>query len=226
MTDNDIGPIPPNVISGENEAGPVIPEVTPIPVDLGAGQETQEQSNFNWKPSKPQGALSRNPSTPNLQSPLGFRFFVRRSPNVNYYVNKCNVPGVSLGPATHATPNLIIPEPGDHIQFEPLVVTFRVDEGMKNYFEISNWMKAIAGFNPRELIKLAANPEWSGYGILSEIEVIVLNAQKNAIRNIFYHRAWPTQLSTLQFDTTLETVDYVPATCVFYYMDYSTDTNV
>ena len=221
MTDPNV----PAIFSGENESGPP-PVITEIPVDLGAGQETQNQSNFNWKPAKPQGALSRNPETVNLQTPLGFRFFIKRAPTVNYFINKINIPGVSLGPATHATPNLIIPEPGDHIQFEPLVVTFQVDEGLGNYFEISKWMKAISGFDTDELIKLSVNPEWSGYGILSELQVIVLNAQKNAVRNIVYHRAWPTQLSTLQFDATLDSVDYVPATAVFYYVSYSTNTDV
>lgn len=215
----------PTIISGETEGLPP-PPVTEIPVSLGLGQTSQYQSDFNWKPAKPTGALSRNPSTVNLQSPLGFRFNVQRSPDVTYFVNRINVPGMSVGAAPYATPNLIMPLPGDHIQFEPLVVTFRVDEGMKNYFELAHWMKGLSGFDTKELSKMVANPEWSGYGVTSELEVLVLNAQKNAVRKIFYHHAWPTQLSTLQFDVSLETVDYVPATVVFMYRDYDTDTDV
>lgn len=197
--------------------------ITPV---LVSGQETQNQSDAQWKPLKQQGALSRNPETTDLQTPLGFRFLLRRSPNITFFVNKINVPGVSLPAALQPTQKLIIPLPGDHIAFEPLILTFRVDEGMGNYFELSEWVKAVSSFNPEEFAKLAANPQWSGYGLTSEILVTVLNAQKNVVRVITYHEAWPTQLSTLQFDVSLKTVGYVPATAVFYYHHYTTSKDV
>jgi hypothetical protein len=201
-----------------------VEDVSQAPV--GNNNTSQGQSDALWKPNKLQGALSRNPSSTNLQTPLGFRFFLKRSPTTNYFVQRCNVPGISLPQAPQATVNLIIPQPGDHIQFEPLVVTFQVDEGMDNYFDLQHWLRAVSGFDPRDYARLSQHPDWTGHGLLSEITVIILNAQKNAIRKIEYHNCWPTQVSTLNFDTRTENIEYVPATAVFYYMSYDTSTDV
>ena len=199
--------------------------ITPILVSDGDTQ-SQVESNESWKPETWRGALARNPSVTDLQTPLNFRFFIRRLPDVTYHIAKTNVPGLTVPMAPFATNDVIIPIPGDHIQFEPLVVTFRVQEGMGNYFQLADWMKAVSAFDPEELKELAANPEWTGYGVTSDLLIVILNAQKNAIRRIFYHDAWPTQLSTLNFDSTLTKVNYVPATVVFHYRYYTTDTDV
>ena len=188
---------------------------------------SQVQSDLNWKPDKPQGAINQNPKTENLQSPLGFRVHIKRSPNTNYFVHRINVPGILLPSADEATPFTVIPQPGDHVTFDPLVLTFRVDEGMNNYFELQKWLLDISGLDGGKAYqKLNKRPEYTGFGVKSEILVSCLNAQKNPVRNITYHDSWPTQLSGLQYDASLTSVDYLTATCTFRYIFYESTTDV
>jgi hypothetical protein len=181
----------------------------------------------NWEPPKPTGALKDNPKTEDLQSALGIRFHLKRSPNTNYFVYRINLPGITLPSADEGTPFIELPQPGDHIQFEqPLIVTFRVDKGLNNYFELHHWLKDISGFNPKKYAELNKNPEYTGYGIKSEILVSLLNAQKNVIRNLTYHECWPTSLSTLVFDAAVTEERYLTATCVFRFSDFSSTLDV
>jgi len=189
--------------------------------------QNQAESDLNWKPDKVQGAINANPKTENLQSPLGFRFMLRRSPNTNYFVHRINIPGLLLPSADEATPYVVIPQPGDHVVFDPLVLTFRVDEGMHNYFELQEWLREVSGLaGGKAYAKLAKRPEYTGFGVKSEILVSCLNAQKNAVRNITYHDSWPSQLTGLQYDASLTSVDYLIATCTFRYSIYETTTDV
>ena len=167
------------------------------------------------------GAIGQVPETFNYQSPLGFRFFIKRLPNVNYFVNKINIPGVTLPAADEQTPFVVLPQPGDHVIFEPLVLTFLVDEGLNNYIELQKWLRTISdlqGGNAYE--KLNKHPEWTGHGVKSEIVLSLLDSAKNAKVNVLFHDAWPSNLTSLQFDATHQDVPYLVATSVFKYSTY------
>jgi hypothetical protein len=166
------------------------------------------------------GAFKAIPDTFNLQNPLYFRFFIKRLPEVNYYVNKINIPALSLPAAMEASPQLEIPQPGDHVQFQPLVLDFLASEGLKNYIQLQKWLKAIGGILPKDYAKLASNPEYTGYGVKSEIILSILDGLNNAIVNVTFHDAWPTSLSQLQFDATLPDIPYLKAQAVFRYTTY------
>jgi hypothetical protein len=196
-------------------------------IDVSISTPPFEPIRPNWEPTKPTGALENNPKTEDTQSALGCRFHIQRSPNTNYFVYRVNIPGITLPAAEEGTPFISLPQPGDHIQFEqPLVVTFRVDRGLNNYFELWNWVRDIAGIDPKAYTKLNQNPEYSGYGIKSEILVSILNSQKNVIRNFTYHEAWPSSLSTLQLDASATEERYLTATVVFKFNDYSSTLDV
>lgn len=181
-----------------------------------------------WQSQKPTGALEQVPSTVNLQSPLGFRFFIKRLPNVAFFVNKMNLPGITLPAAEEATPFMMLPKPGDHVVYEQLVLNFRIDEGMENYFSLQDWLQTIGGLKGGEAYgRLAAKPEYTGYGLESEILVSVLNAQKNVVRNITYSDSWPTQLKLDNiFDAGLTEVQYFSATAIFRFSVMTSSTEV
>ena len=95
-------------------------------------------------------AITNQPTNPQFLSPVGFNFNIRKLPNVNYFVQAVNLPGVQLGETPLNTPFHIIPTPGDHITYGEMAVTFKVDEDMENYIELYNWMQYLGfpeGFN-------------------------------------------------------------------------------
>ena len=53
---------------------------------------------------------------------------------------RANVPGVSLGQAVQTTPLLDMPIIGDKLTYDDFYVTFLVDEELKNYTEMHDWL--------------------------------------------------------------------------------------
>ena len=80
-------------------------------------------------------ARADQPTNLNYLSPLGFKFTLRRSPTVNYFCQSVDIPAISMTPVNTPTPVGILVRPGDKIVYEPLTLSFRVDEDMKNYIE-------------------------------------------------------------------------------------------
>ena len=72
-------------------------------------------------------ALQNLPSNISYLSPIGFRFMLSNHPEVNYFCQAANVPGISLGGVEFPTPLKNIQYSGDEISFEELYIRFVVD---------------------------------------------------------------------------------------------------
>ena len=77
--------------------------------------------------------ITDQPTNLNYLSPLGFKFTLRRLPMVNYFCQSVDIPAISMTPINTPTPVGTLVRPGDKIAYDPLTITFRVDEDMKNY---------------------------------------------------------------------------------------------
>lgn len=175
-------------------------------------------------------AITDLPSNKNFLSPLGFTFAIKKTPNVNYFVQSATLPQITLGQADIQTPFVRLPIPGDHIDFGTFSVTFRIDEDMRNYGEIFNWIIALGfpdnfdQYKPvapqgRGLQGLAT--PMSGNGVFSDGSLMVLNSVKAPIIDFQFKDMYPVSLSDVIFDTKGADVDYVEATATFAYRSYS-----
>ena len=76
------------------------------------------------------------PTNLNPLSPLGFRFQIKRIPNINYFCQSVVLPTITMNPIEmQSTPFGIIPRPGDRLMYDPFTLRFRVDEDLKNYIK-------------------------------------------------------------------------------------------
>lgn len=167
-------------------------------------------------------ALDNQPTNINFLSPLGFKFQIKKTPNMNYFVQSVNLPSVSIGTIDVATPFSRIPLPGDKVTFSPLEVTFKVDENMENYLEIYNWIIAIGrpdNFTDGAYIYSA--PEMSGEGVKSDLSLVILTNGMRGNKIVNFLDAHPTNLSDITFDSTLTDVEYVTATVTFDYRRFT-----
>ena len=168
-----------------------------------------------------QSAINQNPTTWNHLSPLNFRLLIKRAPDTNYTVQEINIPGISMAPAYQQTPYIAIPKPGDHLDFEPLVITFKVDENFQNYIEISKWLRSLGRLPDAKAYKeLQQQPRYTGEGVLSEIVLGIYDASKVPNVSFIFHDAFPISISNLQFTDKDETVNYINATAMFRYAWY------
>lgn len=160
-----------------------------------------------------------NPSNLNYLSPLNFQFAIKKAPTVNFFCTDVNLPGITLGEAEQDTPLVRIPVPGDHLTFNELTITFNVDEDMKNYKEMYDWLINV-GF-PESFDQYAVQPDDA---IFTDCSLIVLSSKLNPIAQIDFRSAFVTALSDLQFSTKESDVAYITCTASLRYKLYTVTT--
>jgi hypothetical protein len=170
-------------------------------------------------------AITEIPNNRNFLSPIGFRFAIKKTPNVNYFVQAASVPSLTLGVANVPTPFVKLPLPGDHLQFGTFSITFRVDEEMRNYMELFNWMTALGKPQSFDQYRTLANQAvpGTGEGIYSDAILTVLSSAKNPQIVVNYRNIFPTDLSQLTFSATEDSINYVECTATFAYEMFTFD---
>ena len=93
--------------------------------------------------------LQDQPTNINFLSPIGFKFQLNNFPEVNYFCQSATLPGISIGSISVPTPLKTIDLPGDEVAFEELSIRFIVDENMKNWLSIYDWIIGL-GFPTKE----------------------------------------------------------------------------
>lgn len=166
----------------------------------------------------------------NFQSPLNFEFRINRLTDFNYFIQKINVPSLTLSPAggAGANPFTRITYPGDHIDFGELSIDFKIDEGMRTWYDIYSWIRGL-GFpeNYDQYKKFTdidgkTNPVIGITDPLYAEGILIINSsQNNPLIKINFVNIYPTSLSDLSFDTRETDVMYVTSTATFKY-DYFT----
>lgn len=174
----------------------------------------------------------------NFQSPLNFEFRVDRLTDFNFFVQKINIPALSLSPATNGGTNPFtkIYYPGDHMDFGELTVDFKVNEGMENWYEIFYWIQSLGYPQSTEQYARLKAGEVQGIAkdvlkaevldrkvgkIYGQASLFVNTSQNNPAVKFSFVDIHPTNLSETVFDTRDQDVMYVTSTVTFRY-DYFT----
>ncbi|SVD92217.1 uncharacterized protein METZ01_LOCUS445071, partial [marine metagenome] len=82
----------------------------------------------------------RQPTVFDYSQQSQFKVFLPLFPTTEWFVVRANVPGVSLGQAVQTTPMIDMPIIGDKLTYDDFYVTFLVDEELKNYTEMHDWL--------------------------------------------------------------------------------------
>ena len=164
----------------------------------------------------------------NFLSPVGFKFALKRSPAVAFFCNEANIPSMDLGVAEQPTYLKNIPTPGDKIQFGDLNLRFLVDEDLKNYMEIQNWIRGL-GFpqSLKEFADLENEAEMpsnfgnnAGHDIYSDGTLQILSSNLVPKFQVMFSDLFPYSLSTVTFDATDTDIEYFTAEVSFKYTIY------
>lgn len=174
----------------------------------------------------------------NFLTPLKFDFSVDRLPNTNFFTQSVAIPGISLPHASNVegTPFSNIPWQGDRIDFSDLVVDFKVDENLRNWYEVFKWMNGIGtpqSFNQYKDLKEGQDTNLDGEKrsplppatklghIYGQATLIVRSSTQRPILSIHFKDVHPTGLSEVKFDTTDENITEITCSVTFKY-DYYT----
>jgi hypothetical protein len=187
--------------------------------------------------------LQRQPTKLDYASPTQFKFSINKLPKVEYFCTAVNVPGITLGGTmSQPTPLKDIPIPGEKLTYEPLSMTFLVDENLENFQEIHGWLVGL-GFprdhnefrdlvssgNDRfpaknqsisnEIVKLKYGAANTG-GTYSDATLTILTSKNNSALEVRFRNMFPTGLTGLSYNQQAADVDYLTATVSFEYEIY------
>jgi hypothetical protein len=151
-----------------------------------------------------------------------FRFSIRKLPTVSFFCTEATVPGVAV--QNIQVPNSInrLNVAGNKVQFNELVITFKVDEDLKNFKELYNWIIGIgAPQSFDQFKKLVEDNELGlpGYQIYSDATLITLTNSMNVNVDISFTDLYPTTLSDIQLNEATSGQP-VTATANFVYLNY------
>jgi hypothetical protein len=164
------------------------------------------------------------PAGLNPLSPNGFNFAISKVPDVTFFCQEANLPGITLGDPAFSTPFATAPLPGDHLSYDTLQVKFLIDEQMLNYNVIYNWIVAL-GFpdSYSQYVTLLAG-DTTAYGELaktySDATMQILDSNNNVIRTITFTDCFPIALESLTFASTNEGVNYLIGSATFRFTLY------
>ena len=166
-------------------------------------------------------ALQDQPINTSFLSPIGFKFQLNNFPAVNYFCQSATLPGISISAIDVPTPLKTIAMVGDEVNFEELSIKFIVDENMKNWLSIYDWIIGL-GFPTKEgqekYAKLAIASE-----LTTDATLTVLTSNMNPQINFVFRECFPLSLTSIAFDSGGTDIDYVTADVSFRYDVYTVE---
>ena len=162
------------------------------------------------------------PDNLNYLSNISFRLTMLDAPNLTWFCQATNVPGVSIEGIDVFTPYVTIPYAGNKVSFEELSVRFIVDEHMKNWIEIYDRIIALGlaeGSEKYRLLKARSDTTQRG-GTVSTLVLTVLTSAMNPQMEFHFYEAFPISISALDFDSANTDLEYFTATAGFRYTNY------
>lgn len=166
------------------------------------------------------------PSNINPLSPNGFQFSIAKLPEMSYFCQEVNIPGITLGEPAMFNPFGVTPVPGETLTYDTLNVKFLVDENMENYIAIYNWMVAL-GFPQgwQQYINFISANQQPILGELAKnysgATLQVLGSSNNAVKTLEFVDMFPVNLSTVTFQSTNQDVQYVVGDATFRFSYYT-----
>ena len=190
----------------------------------------QQSNNFSQPPEQHYVSIENR----NFLSPVGFHFSINRLRGVDFFCQSATLPSITMQSADTGTSINRNRNPGDELYYEDLYIKFLVDENMKNWYQVHDWMREIATpYSAKEfkfdrgMIESANKREEEGdtYAYANndwrcDCSLLILSSNYRPVAEFVFRQAWPVNLTTLNFDASVPDVNYFTAECVLRYNWY------
>jgi hypothetical protein len=163
-------------------------------------------------------ALNRNPENTNLLQPTKFLLTFSRIATTQYFCQSVKVPSVSLGEVDRVTPFLDLYSPGTKLSYEPLDISFIIDEELQSWKNLYDWFISIA--DPDGFERRGYNRELQQNKHFSDATLTIMSALNNPILRIDFSNVFPLTMSSIDFDTRLSADTVVTCNATFRYQSY------
>ena len=165
--------------------------------------------------------IKEQPSNRNFLNPIGFLLKLEKFDGVDFFCQSANVPDVTMPTTEVASPFRNLPIiPGGGVTFGDFTVRFIVDEDLKNYYSIHSWMRDCG--NADQMARTTAKDD-----IYTNGQLHIVTNQYNPAFVVEYRNLFPVALTNLQFDATMNDVEYITAEVTFKHQQFFIlDTNL
>ena len=172
-------------------------------------------------------ALTRNPTNPNILQPNKFTLNFSRAPSIQYFCQSVSVPGIALSEIPQNNPFVDVYVPGEKAIYDILNVTFLIDEELKAWTEMHDWIRAMTfPFDFAEYQSLGQLNRIAG-GInkpkpqYSDASITVLSSSNTPYYKFKFYDCFPTSVSAFILSATdsPETTMSADATLRYSYYD-------
>ena len=160
----------------------------------------------------------------NFLSPAGFLFNITKEPKVSFFCTSASIPSLSF--ETNIQPSYLkdIDVPGEKLDYENLSVRCLVDEDLKNYMAIHNWMTGLGypeslGDFKTEVTKDDGSIDMNQQ--FSDGSLTIQNSNYRTTAVVKFKDLFPIALTSLEFDTGVTDIQYFTAEATFKYLVYN-----
>lgn len=138
----------------------------------------------------------------NLLSPTKFRLVINslKYENVEFFCTSAPLPGMNLPDTPMGVRGATAYIPGDKIQYDPMTFKILIDEDLKNYSEIYNWIH---------------QNHSSGQISYEDMTLQIFNSANRKNKEILFKSCFPTTISTGEFSTQNTDVEYMTMDVTF-----------
>ena len=189
-------------------------------------------------------AVLRQPTGRELDfaSPTQFRFQIQKLPEVQFFAQTINIPGISVEGLTQSSPLNQIAIAGSDLSYEDLTVSFLIDEEYRNYREVHDWLKGLSfPENHTQFQNLLSEgsdrmprsqsrgvqtesgkiyPATPDAAIYSDATLTILSSKNNPQLEVRFRDVFPKTLGSVSLTTQDTEVAYLVADVTFGYKYY------
>ncbi len=169
-------------------------------------------------------SISSVPLNQNLSQPSKFILSFDRLPYLTFFCTRINIPGINFGTAVQQTPFIDAPVPGDKMVYDPLGITFLVDEQLWSWTTVFDWIRGVSfpenfdqykNLTLQQKLKMRGNkPQYS------DAMLTILSNKNNPILQIQFSDVFPIALSTIEYDVSLSALNVITSIATFNFTNY------
>ena len=156
--------------------------------------------------------ISEQPTNRNFLSPVGFLLDLEIFDGVDFFCQSASIPEIAMPFAEVQTPyrNVPIVSSGG-VSYGDLNVRFIIDEDLKNYLVVHNWIKEYG----------LAEKRADSADAYSNARLQIMTSHNNVNHIVEFRNMFPVSLSSVPFDATVGDIEYLLADVTFKFETYT-----
>lgn len=133
--------------------------------------------------------------------------------DTNYTLQSFPLPDIFLPAARIESPFAVQPFMGDKVEYEPLKVSFIVNENLSNWLELHNWLRNLGAPEDKKEFRNKTLE-------FQDVLITVYNSHNNPILGFKFIDCVPTRLQGIDFTETISETEHKVVTFELEYQRY------